>query len=195
MITNYKAVMGTALLALGSINLNAAAEDHAHKDHYPHSETHYVKPGAAVSLTHDYDGSTDLGEFETLTFSLHHIYDDGYITTSLLSPDGLKIESGPLDDFTRVSSGSVITSFVQFSSTDAGLYSLGVEIIYEDTAGHQTRRVLSIPISIGPISIGPISIGETTPTKDTGQSQTKDNVIAGTTRSNIIGLPAVEVIR
>jgi len=49
-----------------------AAETHKHT----HKETHYVKPGAAVSLSHDYDGQTLLGEIETLSLTLtpHRTY-------------------------------------------------------------------------------------------------------------------------
>ena len=144
-------------------------------------EVNYIKPGAAVDLTHDYDGKTQKGELETLTLTLTHIYEDGYLTVRLLPPPELQIHSDTDPHTRQLHGGSSFTLPVQLSSTLDGTYYLGLETVHESLEGEQSRRVLSVPINIG-----------VQPAEKSRASGPKD---VQTTSAGIIALPAREIIK
>lgn len=109
----------------------------------------YVKPGAGVMLSDDYDGQTGAGEIETIMLSLSHLYDEGYLTVALIPSPELHIISDMTPQHFQLSQSSVVSLPVQVSGSTEGNYSLGLEAIYESPDGHQSRRVLSIPVNIG----------------------------------------------
>ena len=141
----------------------------------------FVKPGAAVDLTHDYDGKTQKRELETVALTLNHIYEEGYLSVSLLPPPRLQIVSDMNPYKFRLQAGSTFTLPVQFFSAVEGTYSLGLEAVYESLDGHQSRRVLSLPITIG-----------TKTTEKVQSSRLKD---VNVTTKGIISLPARETIK
>jgi len=62
-------IAGAGLAALYAAP--AQSSTHSKSKTAQHHDHHagYVKPGAAVTLTHDYDGDTAPGEFETVTLT------------------------------------------------------------------------------------------------------------------------------
>lgn len=141
----------------------------------------FVKPGAAVGLTHDYDGKTQRGELETVTLTLNHIYKEGYLTVRVLPPPDLQIMSDISPYKISLQAGSTFTLPVQFFSALEGAYSLGLEAVYESLDGHQSRRVLSVPIAIG--------------TETTEKAQALSPKDVQVTTKGIIALPARETIK
>jgi len=142
----------------------------------------YVKPGAAVSLEHDYDGQTHKDELETFTLTLQHIYDQGYITARLLNTSGLQVQSDTYSRQISLQPGSSLNLPVQFSAANDGTYYLGVEVVYESLDGNQSLRVLSVPIIVGAQNKqkGSLRVSEKTET---------------VTLEGVIALPAQETIR
>lgn len=173
------ALTGSALLLVGA--QYASAEDHTHDKSDTQHHAGYVKPGAAVALSHDYDGKTELGAFETITASLSHIYEDGTLSVSLLSPPELQVSAfSPLHN-RPIYRGSSFELPIQFSGTTDGAYTISLETVYESSDGQQSRRVLSIPVNIGNGAFE-----KSSPT----QSKASYTV----SKSGVIGLAAMEVI-
>ena len=183
MSITLKTTLCTALLMLASTPVfsgsHAAAETHKHT----HKETHYVKPGAAVSISHDYDGQTLLGEIETLSLTLTHIYTDGYITAAVLPSPHLQIASPQAPHQASLSAGSTLTIEVQFAAIEPGTHNLSVEINYADHSGHSSRRVVSVPIYVGQ-----------TPRSKT-QILAQPNQALSVKSNGVIAMPAIETIR
>lgn len=127
---------------------SAAALDAATKDH-SHSHKGYYKPGAAVELTYDYDGHTQLGELENLTLTLQHYYSDGYISARLLDSSGLEIITSRSLENEKLKAGSNLQLPIQLSGMKSGEYYISLEIIYESLSGKRSLRVLSLPVQIG----------------------------------------------
>ena len=150
------------------------------KAHAPH-HAGYVKPGAAVSLTHDYDGQTGVGEFETFTAMLAHIYADGSLSVSLLAPNELFVSAFTPIQNMPIYSGSTLDLPIQFSSAVSGNFTLSFEAVYDSAGGHQSRRILSIPVTIGS------QTSEKTNFAGKANIETKS-------KSGLIALPAIEVI-
>ncbi|MEP3889060.1 MAG: hypothetical protein ABJN69_01260 [Hellea sp.] len=166
-------VTGAALLPANK----ASSENKPFETH----EVSYIKPGAAVDLTHDYDGKTQKGEIEILTLTLAHIYEEGYLTVRLLPPPELQIHSDTNPHTLQIQAGSSFVLPVQLSSMADGTYYLGLETVYESLEGQQSRRVLSVPITVG-----------VQPAEKSRASDLKDIQV---TSEGIIALPAREIIK
>jgi len=158
----------------------ATAKTHAHEK-CNHAHVHFVKPGAAVSLTHDYDGKLPHNGMVNLTVTLNHIYQNGLLSAKVVPSPEMQIVSGTQTVQSYLSEGSELMLYVQLAAPKQGEHFLGVETIYEGLSGNQTRRVFSIPVSENPTSIGK------------AQSKTVQSKKIKSTK--IIGLPAQERIK
>lgn len=141
----------------------------------------YVKPGAAIDLIHDYDGQTAAGEREDITVTLRHIYSDGTLTVRVLQPSELQVVTNFSEQTHPIERGSTLALPLRFSGIQMGAFSIGIEVVYESVSGHQSRRVLSVPIIIG-----------SQPVEKRTQQATKQT---SSTRGGMIALPATETIR
>ena len=162
--------------AKGQLKPHSHCKNAHHKHHMG-----YIKPGAAIALSHDYDGQTALGEFETITLTLSHIYENGQLTIDILPTEGLEIFSGLSLESVPIETSVDISLPIQFSGLADGTYSIAIETIYESPEGQQSRRVQSVLITIG--------------TKPVGKSQPPLTQIEKTKATGLIALPAEEIIR
>jgi len=182
---NISALAGVVFI-LSSVQ-SATAKDQIHwysavqhKTHANHN-TGFVKPGAAVALSHDYDGKTGLGELETLSARLSHIYQDGSLSVALLSAPDIQISAFTAIQNMPVYQGSTLDLPIQFSSAEPGNFTLSLETVYKGPDGRESRRVLSIPVNIG--------------VKTFDKSPVSDNTELNTAKkSGLIGFAAIEVI-
>ena len=170
---------GLAALYAAPAQSSTHSKSKTAQHHYHHAG--YVKPGAAVTLTHDYDGDTAPGEFETVTLTLNHLYVDGYLSVEILPTPKLQIFSNYDLQKLDLQTGSTLNLPVQFSGTEAGHYSIAIETVYESQNGQQSRRVLSLPILIG-----------RQPASKTQPAASKSSKPA---LKGVIALPVNEVIR
>ncbi|MEP6342189.1 MAG: hypothetical protein ABJ275_02655 [Maricaulaceae bacterium] len=174
-------ILTSCLFALaGCAEVNAQDKAQSKHDHF--ADISSVKPGAAVSLSHDYDGHTELGALETVTLSISHLYKSGMLSAAILPSSGLDIISDTTPQQTEISVGSVMQLYVQFSTLKSGAYNLNVEIIHEDRFGQQMRRTLSVPIMAGDVDMQ----------KKSGFERAAANKVKST---GLIVLPAQEIIR
>lgn len=177
-----------AVLVLASAQL-ASSNDHMyshgvmqHKIHASHN-TGFVKPGAAVALSHDYDGKTRLGELETVSVTLSHIYQDGVLSVGLLSAPDVQISAFTPMKNISVYQGSTLDIPIQFSGIKHGRFTLSLEIVYKSPDGQESRRVLSVPVNIGDDIF-----------KKTDVDISSDAESNKAKSSGLIGLAATEVI-
>lgn len=127
----------------GAHSASASSKDHSHL------HNGYYKPGAAIALTSDYDGTTQPGELENLTLTLAHHYSGGYMSARLLeTPDLHIISHGALEN-EKLQAGSTLALPIQLSGSQAGEYYISLEVIYESLSGKRSLRVVSLPIHIG----------------------------------------------
>ena len=148
-----------------------------------HAHAGYLKPGAAVQISHDYKGNTALNSYETISIDVTHIYQNGVLAMTVLPSPGLDILS-PLDTLSvHIMPDVSAKTMVQFSGRTEGRFLLALEIIHQDLTGQQSRRVLSIPVQIGE--------GQTDKETDKG---TQIIAQSQTVNSGLIGLKAKETI-
>lgn len=171
-----------ALAGCAEVNAQDKVQNKVQAKHDHVADISSVKPGAAVSLSHDYDGHTELGALETVTLSINHLYKSGTLSAAILPSAGLDIISNLAPQQTKISAGSVMQLYVQFSTLNSGAYNLNVEIIHEDAFGQQMRRTLSVPIMAGDVDMQ----------KKSGIERAAANKAKST---GLIVLPAQESIR
>jgi len=159
----------------------AAGADHTHQKSDAQAHAGYVKPGAAVALSHDYDGKTQLGEFETITASISHIYESGALSITLLSPPELQVSAFVTVQNSPIYQGSTFELPIQFSAAVNGAFTLSFETVYESPEGQQSRRVLSIPVYIGTTAVEK-------------SNSVESDAIKTVSKTGVIGLAAIEVI-
>ena len=166
---------------------SAASNEHAHGHgeaaHKSNAKpfTGFVKPGAAVTLSHDYDGKTGLGELETFTATLSHIYQDGALSVELLAAPHIQISAFTPIYNMPVYKGSTLDLPIQFSGTKAGDFTISLERVYKAPDRQESRRVVSVPVNIG---------GEVLEKAlDSGDADVKTDF-----KSGLIALTAIEVI-
>jgi len=162
-------------------HLHSPADVHSKHEHAQAHHGGYVKPGAAVAMTHDYDGQTASGEFETATLTISHIYNDGFLAIEVLPTEDLQIFANAPIEKIQLQTGSTLNLPIQFSGRINGTYSIAVETIYESVNGQQSRRVLSLPITIGP--------------KLSRKTRPTAPITSKSAPKGYISLPATEVIR
>jgi len=106
-------ILSSAVLLFAGMSFAASFETASHSDVHSKSSQHdhhagYVKPGAAVAMTHDYDGQTAPGEYETVTLTLSHIYKDGRLSIDMLPTANLQVFSNlPTQDI-QLQTGSTL---------------------------------------------------------------------------------------
>jgi len=174
--------MRVNLIALvGAFSVLIDAQNASSKESVHVENIQYLKPGAAITLSHDYDGKTSLGELETLTASLSHIYQIGTLSVQLFVPSDIVVSAfTPLENH-PLSNDSTVEFPIQFSALKRGFYTLSLEMIYRHPDGHESRRVLSIPINAG---------GEVFE-KGFNSDRTDKKTVS---RRGLVGLTAIEVI-
>lgn len=156
-------------------------------DNAPAAQTAaYIKPGAAIDLSYDYDGQTTIGVAETITLTINHMYSRGYLTAALMPDYGLTVLSDVSQAPHSLQSGEPITLPVQLTAKTAGTYSLGVEIVYESEQGHQSRRVVSLPLFVG------TQASKAQQNSPAGSFNSKNQKVNST---DVIGMAARETIR
>ena len=146
-----KIIKGCTLSALILGCAFSASALEAHHKELGHSHKGYFKPGAAVALTYDYDGQTELGALENITLTLEHYYDEGYISARILETNDLHIMSHQVLKNERLRNGINLQLPIQISGTQSGEYYISLEVIYESLSGNQSLRVLSLPVQIGKV--------------------------------------------
>lgn len=179
----FVSLLAGSLLALTSTQ-SVLSKDHIHLKQVEKSKFHksgFVKPGAAINLSHDYDGKTAVGEFENVTVRLDHIYQDGTISVDLLSPSHIQISAFQSVHDMPVYSGSFLELPIQFSGLKAGSFTVSLEVVYKTPMGNESRRVASIPLNIGGETLGKAA-------------HARNDEITPVSKQGLIGLPAIEVI-
>ena len=176
-----RVVLTTCLIFCFSGN-RAAAHEKNRVEKPDATQMSFVKPGAAVTLDHDYDGQTKRGELEAVNMTIDHLYDSGVLTVRFLPSVGLDILSDMRPQIAPLSVGSSLPLYVQFSAQNTGVYNLGVECVYDDGLGQQSRRTLSVPIYVGAVSTQKSSVSD-------GNMQRKAKL------DGLVILPAQESIR
>lgn len=180
------------IIALSFTLFNFASVFAAETSSKPHKHIHkgYYKPGAAVELSYDYDGQTELGELESLTLTLHHHYSEGFISAVLLEPQGFQLLSYQELEHEAVQGGAAFQLPLQLSGTTPGAFYISLEVTYENAAGERSLRVLSLPIQIG-------QTGKRGPSKgsDIAPSSSKAQKAKDKNSGELIVFSAQEVIK
>jgi len=144
-----KTGLAALLTGLVALSFSSSHPALAQEDSKPGPAIRYVKPGAAITLSHNYDGKTAMGEIEAINIALDHPYEDGFLGLSILETPGLEILSPGHEQEFRLSAGGIVKTEISLRARSEGTHYLTLQIAYEDLRGQVTRRSLAIKINAG----------------------------------------------
>jgi hypothetical protein len=113
------------------------------------SQSAHQKPGAAVRLTHDYDGHSQVGEPETIQLSFAETYSAGELNITLRADPGLTL-SPPEDNFSfAMDTDTVHRLEVSVNAEVAGKHYLHMFVSASNSGGSTKNRVFAIAFYAG----------------------------------------------
>lgn len=110
----------------------------------------YIKPGAAVSFAHDYDGSAEPGVRETFTLNVNPSYTSGNLELELSTSDGLDLRVASVQNFEM--SGKTIAVPIEIYAELPGEYRLNMIATVGTGAPMSSIRAQSITIYAGSVA-------------------------------------------
>jgi len=146
------AVMGISISACGQNQKNVTQADPV-ADPKPvagmRMGTDYQKPGAPVRLKHDYDGSTEVSEIESITLAFVPEFDLDEVNVEIKSgSDGLVAD---VQGYTGAAKQGVpITIPVTVHAEEAGRYQLNMMVVSQQS-GVSAARNFSLTINVGDV--------------------------------------------
>jgi len=109
----------------------------------------YVKPGAAITFTHNYDGQSKPGEIENFVVNVHEEYAAGDLTVNISADDGLDINfGGGQHSFSMADNADQVIN-VSVSASSPGRYYLNFQAAANSGNGQVLRRSYAIAIQVG----------------------------------------------
>lgn len=115
----------------------------------PAASVAYMKPGAAISMAHDYQGPTQLHAIESITLRFDPIYENGSLDITPLRSDHIELLSGRISQSFDLEVEANPTIYVQFSGEKPGSFSLALDLVHTSLNGQVTRSVVSVPVQFG----------------------------------------------
>lgn len=111
--------------------------------------SHITKAGAAIGLTHDYDGHTKVGETETIRVTLSDRYDSGVLTVSANGSNGLSVSPENTGKSFRMDVTATHILDVQARADAEGIYSLNIQMEANVGTGQVARSTATIALYVG----------------------------------------------
>lgn len=115
------------------------------------STSTYQKPGAAVRLTHNYDGHSQVGEAELIQLSFAEIYSAGELNIVLKADPGLTLSPAESNFSFAMDAGTVHRLEVSVSAEVAGKHYLHMFVSTSDSSSSIKNRVFAIAFYAGDI--------------------------------------------
>lgn len=155
--TFFSAIAGISLLSLAacsSNNMSASASDEVSlAAKAEQKQTDYIKPGAAITFSHTYDGKTAPGEVETFKVFVKGGTIAGGVDVKMDNPDGLKIYSDAAIQKLNVAEdapdGLDHAMNISVSAQEPGRYYLKFVASADQGDGAPMMRAFSIAIQVG----------------------------------------------
>lgn len=104
----------------------------------------YQKPGAAVRLTHNYDGHSQVGEPELIQLSFAETYSAGVLNIALKADPGLTISPADNNFSFAMDAATVHRLEVSVNAEVAGKHYLQMFVSASDSSGSIKNRVFAI---------------------------------------------------
>ncbi|WP_284285192.1 hypothetical protein [Marinibactrum halimedae] len=124
----------------------ASTDKHHHDDSHSASEG-YMKPGAGVTFTNDYDGKSNPGVMESFTLSAKLLQPVDNVQFSISSPDNILV--GGEIQYSEVSPQSnTIEIPISVLSSEEGRYYLNVQVV-TNASGYQSSRAHAVKVVFG----------------------------------------------
>ena len=113
------------------------------------SKSAHQKPGAAVRLSHNYDGHSQVGEAELIQLSFAETYSAGELNVVLKADPGLTLSPAERNFSFAMDAGTVHRLEVSVSAEVAGKHYLNMFVSASDSSSSIKNRVFAIAFYAG----------------------------------------------
>lgn len=124
-----------------------SSESAAYVSEKSHSD--YAKPGAAVTVSHDYSGHNKLGAVENIRVSFKGARTDGVMTVKILPSNGLNIATAVDVQTFQMSDFENHHMDLSVSGQNDGQYFVNLLITVDKGVGNMSSQSYGIPIYVG----------------------------------------------
>ncbi len=161
----------------------------------PNMQTPYSKPGAAVKISHDYSGHSDVGVPQDILVTFRERASTGTLSVKILASEGLDVLT--VDDMTnfQMSEGDTHTMNVTVTSLAEGAHNLSILVISNQGRGKVSRQSRGIVIRSGMDGLLQKSESVDTTKLKMPQSPTASEKVTPTNRGIIVMDATEKVIR
>lgn len=148
-------LLGTLALVLSACSANetvVANETVSPASKHAHVGGEYIKtakPGAAVEISHDYDGTAQVGETRLVNIRVANSYDAGRLEVSLSPNAGLTLENGSGPYVFDMAGHDVHEFSVSVKAHGQGIFYLNVTAVAKYGTHQQAARNTAISFNAG----------------------------------------------
>lgn len=148
-LLSASAMLATACSQDGNANATDAQSVIQKTAQAPAYLSHVTKAGAAIGLSHDYDGHTKVGETETIRVTLSDRYESGVLTVSANGSNGLSVSPENSGKSFRMDGTENHTLDVLARADAEGIYSLNIQMEANAGPGQVARSTATIALYVG----------------------------------------------
>lgn len=112
----------------------------------------YVKPGAAISYSHNLKSQLNAGEIATFELNLTEDYSDGTLQVSLSTEGGVSIASSATQFIFDMKDDGAHKVTISVAGNANGRHYLNVKALAVNLSGQSRPRIFSIPVQVGPVT-------------------------------------------
>ena len=138
-----------------SSNSPSTEEQPQHNSHGPHSSDKaysYQKPGANIRLSHNYSGSSKVGETQNIELIFTEQYQSGQMNLRLIPDTGLMVQPAKQDYIFSMQGQQSHPIALSVRAESAGKYLLKIFASVEDEKGQISNRVMAMAFYVGETS-------------------------------------------
>ena len=110
----------------------------------------YLKPGAAITHTHDLKSQLSSGVVQTFTLTLNESYSEGGLDVTLTSDGDITLYPNSNSTNFDMSNGNSHDITISFTANTNGRHYINVQALAVSPSGQTEPRIFSIPVQVGP---------------------------------------------
>lgn len=142
----------------GASNSFSTEQQSLHNSHGPHSSDKaysYQKPGANIRLSHNYSGTSKVGETQNIELIFTEQYQTGQMNLRLIPDTGLMVQPAKQDYIFSMQGQQTHPIALSVRAESAGKYLLKIFASVEDEKGQISNRVMAMAFYVGETSGSP----------------------------------------
>ena len=147
--TGLALLISAAVVCFAACSNTSAGADNAEMKPVPAGPNGYMKPGASVEFSTNFDGHAEPGETEVFQVVAREFYDAGTMIINISGSEGLDVRADAAGQSINMAGDATQTINVSALAQNAGSYVLNMQARIVDGQGNTSMRNIGISIPVG----------------------------------------------